>query len=180
MNKGIGREGGEGAIKRDDEQVGDAELAEDERFVQRGGEEARRGGGPQDLHGMRIESGDDHSAAIVFTGGLGAADDFLMAGVHAVEESNREMHRAGQGGKVGDSEKDFQRSGRRREKENRLFDVINKIINLNGGVTERSFQSVAVHFIMEREDDTPAIFVLHFNVASLPVDFDEAETLQGG
>lgn len=33
---------------------------------------------------------------------------------------------------------------------------------------------------MKREDDTPTIFVLHFDVASLPMDFDKAETLKGG
>ena len=67
-----------------------------------------------------------------------------------------------------------------RENKNSLFDVFDKIINGNGGVTQCAFQRVAIHFVMKREDDTPTIFVLHFDVTSLPMDFDKAETLKGG
>ena len=101
-NEGIRREGGEGTVKRDDEQVGDSKLRQDQAFVQGGGQEARGGVRAQELHGVRIECGDNRSAPIRFGGSLGAPDNFLVAAMHSIEEPDRKMHRAGQGGEVGD------------------------------------------------------------------------------
>ena len=103
----VRREGGEGAIKRDDEQMGDAELAEDEAFVQCGGQQSRRGSRAQELHRVGIEGGDDNGSAIGSGRSLGAADDFLVTGMYAIEEPNREMHRSGQGGEIGDGVEGF-------------------------------------------------------------------------
>ena len=100
--EGIRREGGEGAIKGDDEQVRDPKLRQDQAFVQSGGQEARGGVRAQELHGVRIECCDNRSAAIRFSGSLGAPDNFLVADMHSIEEPDRKMHRAGQGGEVGD------------------------------------------------------------------------------
>lgn len=48
------------------------------------------------------------------------------------------------------------------------------------GVRQRTFERVAIYCVMERKDDETPIGVLHLDVTSAPVEFDEPLTLQSG
>ncbi len=59
-----------------------------------------------------------------------------------------------------------------------LFHVFEKFVEGNISVTQRAAQGVAIHFVMEREDDHSAVRMRHFHVAAAPVNFHEAKPLQ--
>src|SRR5580658_6277253 len=55
-----------------------------------------------------------------------------------------------------------------------------KILHLNASVAQSSSQCVTIHFCMEGKHNSPSIRVLHFDVASLAMDFQKTESLQCG
>ena len=55
-----------------------------------------------------------------------------------------------------------------------------KVVERNIRVAERPAQGVAVHFVVEREDNHSAVRMCHFHMASAPMNLDEAKPLQCG
>jgi hypothetical protein len=53
-----------------------------------------------------------------------------------------------------------------------------KIFYLDARVAERAFEGLAVNFVMEGENDSSAVGVLHFDMAALAMNFHEAQSLQ--
>jgi hypothetical protein len=57
---------------------------------------------------------------------------------------------------------------------------LQEFVNVNVCVAECTPQSVAVHFVVEREDDYPTVGMLHLYVTALAVNFDEAQARERG
>lgn len=53
------------------------------------------------------------------------------------------------------------------------FNFVEEIFYLNLCITERTFQCVAVNFIMERKNNHSPISVLHLYMAAFPMHFDK-------
>ncbi len=58
--------------------------------------------------------------------------------------------------------------------------MIQKVIERNFRVAERTTQGEAVNLVMEREDNHSAVRMCHFHMASAPMNLDEAKPLQCG
>ena len=56
-----------------------------------------------------------------------------------------------------------------------LFNFLNKIFNLNPRVTKRAFQSITINFIVEWEDNYPAIRMSHFHVTTFLMNLNETQ-----
>jgi hypothetical protein len=59
-----------------------------------------------------------------------------------------------------------------------LPNLSKKILQFNRSVAQGSFQGVPIHFRMKGKHDSPAIRVLHLDMASLAMDFLKTEPLQ--
>ena len=93
---------GEGLVEWDEENVRDAEAADELEFVRRGGEKSRRLFRSQHADGMRVEGDGDGSAAVLLCVVECAAKHGLMAQMHAVEDADGEEEWAGKRGEAGD------------------------------------------------------------------------------
>ena len=57
-------------------------------------------------------------------------------------------------------------------------DPSEEVLNGNARIPLRSFERVAVNFVVKWKDDPASVGVLHFNVASFPMDFHKAKALE--
>lgn len=94
--------GGEVAVERDDENVVEAEAADELELVQRGGEKARCLVGAEDADRVRVEGDGDGGAARQAGVVERAAEDGLVPEMHSIEDADGEEDRAGEVGEVGD------------------------------------------------------------------------------
>ena len=59
-----------------------------------------------------------------------------------------------------------------------LDDPSEEVFNGNARIPQRSFECVAVNFVVKRKDDPASVGMLHLDVASLPMDFHKAKALE--
>jgi len=59
-----------------------------------------------------------------------------------------------------------------------MSNVSEELFYLYARVAERAFEGVAVNLVVERKDDCSPVLVLHLNVASLSMNFNEAKPPQ--
>ena len=70
--------------------------------------------------------------------------------------------------------------GRTQSNVPRSFHVVQKVLHGNRRVSQCALERVAIHLVMEGEDDATSIGVFHLEVASLAVNLDESEALKCG
>ena len=56
-------------------------------------------------------------------------------------------------------------------------DLLEEFSEVDFSVPKGTFECVAINFAVKREDDPPAVRVLHFDMAALPMNLGEAKTL---
>jgi len=61
-----------------------------------------------------------------------------------------------------------------------LFHVFNEVLKIDRRIPQSAFESETIHFGMKRENDSPPIGVLHFDVASFAMEFDKAHAPECG
>ena len=57
-------------------------------------------------------------------------------------------------------------------------DPSEEVLNGNTRILQRSFECVAVNFVVKRKYDPASVGMLHLDVASLPMDFHKAKALE--
>ena len=57
-------------------------------------------------------------------------------------------------------------------------DSSEEVLNGNARILQRSFECVAVNFVVKWKYDPASVGMLHLNVASLPMDFRKAKALE--
>jgi hypothetical protein len=58
-----------------------------------------------------------------------------------------------------------------------LFNLIYEIIKIDGCIPQSALESEPINFGMKSENNPPSVWMLHFDMAALAMDFNESHAL---